>query len=57
MPFEIILHDDHSDEWVQDKIFKEMKNLCSTVILGQGDVNMGFASSANSLYLPLPKLE
>lgn len=47
MPFEIILHDDHSDEWVQDRIYQEMKDLCSTVILGQGRVNMGFASSAN----------
>lgn len=46
-PFEIILHDDHSDGWVQDRIYGEMKELCSTVVLGQGNVNMGFASSAN----------
>ena len=47
MPFEIILHDDHSDAWVQSKIYKEMRGLCSTVILGQGDINMGYSASAN----------
>jgi glycosyltransferase involved in cell wall biosynthesis len=47
MPFEIILHDDHSDDWVQDKIYSEIRGLCSTVILGQGNVNMGYSSSAN----------
>jgi glycosyltransferase involved in cell wall biosynthesis len=46
-PFEIILHDDHSDNPVQDRIYNEMKELCSTIIFGQGNVNMGFASSAN----------
>lgn len=47
MPFEIILHDDHSEDWVQDKIFAEMRSLCSTIILGQGNVNMGYSSSVN----------
>ncbi|KKL22813.1 hypothetical protein LCGC14_2431670 [marine sediment metagenome] len=46
-PFEVILHDDHSDEWVQNKIYNEMRSLCSTVVLGQGNVNLGFASAAN----------
>lgn len=47
MPFEIILHDDHSDSWVQDSIYNEMRGLCSTIILGQGNVNMGYSSAAN----------
>ncbi len=46
-PFEIILHDDHSDGWVRDRVYGEMRELCSTMILGQGDVNMGFAAAAN----------
>lgn len=47
MPFEIIVHDDHSDSWVQDKLYGEMRDMCSTLILGQGNMNLGFASSAN----------
>lgn len=47
MPFEIILHDDHSPHDMQDKIFREMKMYCSTMVFGQGEVNMGFNASAN----------
>jgi len=48
LPFEIILHDDASGRELENRIYKECRNLCSTMIFGSPEgINMGFAASAN----------
>lgn len=46
MPFEIVIHDDHSNDGTRDKILSELKDKVSCVILNNG-LQLGLGESIN----------